>query len=263
MIQKLIEFPSFAINFTRWKLGFCRRLRKHDPVVIFQMGKVGSQSIHRPLNRIYPGEVIHAHVLSTEYPQGEVKELMRYINSASPPEHLFIISPIRNPFDRNISAFFQNFESYTGQDPEKITLSLEEVQQIFIREFPHELPIQWLQNSIQDRFQVDLFAEPFPEHGWKSYKGEKVDILILRCELENRDKTKAVNCFLDRDDFEMGEINVTSQKGYHHFYSEFKRTLVMPDSIVNKLCDSDYFSHFYPAEDIEVARKRWSGGTSP
>ena len=98
---------------------------KDLPVLIYQMGKVGSSSIYMSLKEIMP--TFHVHYLR--------KDLMDKINKNqinrgfAPPEHLVtskmvlkkyikkdkplnIISLVRDPIARNMSAFFENLDNF-------------------------------------------------------------------------------------------------------------------------------------------------------
>src|SRR5437016_4459341 len=82
------------------------------PVVIFQMGKVGSSSLHDTLAKKLKGPVIHAHHFA-----GLTADQQRNLTWRR-RLHLpiYVISPAREPVARNISAFFQNFQRDTGME---------------------------------------------------------------------------------------------------------------------------------------------------
>ena len=71
LIKKAIAYPAFLAKLMKWKLGFCRRLRAHDPIFVYQMGKVSSRSIYEPLYHNFNGAVIHGHALNARYPSGD------------------------------------------------------------------------------------------------------------------------------------------------------------------------------------------------
>ncbi len=256
--DKVKAFPSFLYRYTQWRLGFCRRLRSHEPIFIFQMGKVGSRSISDVLARQYKGAVIHGHAFSQFYPQGEVKELYRYVHGPKPPARIAMISPIREPIARNISAFFQNFEYYTGEDPGSCTLSLDEVRSIFIEKFTHDEPLEWFNRCLKPNFGIDVFDTPFPDVGFATYETPSVRLLVFRLELPHVHKQQLLQGFLNMPSFALGSTNKSSDKPYSTLYRRFLSEVKLPRSLVDGMCDSKYFRHFYPPDFIETVRGSWT-----
>lgn len=169
-----------------------------------------------------------------------------------------IITPVRDPLDRNASLFFHNFAKYTGQHPADCTLSMSEIHRIFIEEFDHLEPLLWMNWAIEDRFGLNIFDQPFPEKGWATYSNKQVDLLVYRCEIDDAEKNVAVNEFMGLQDFAIENQNQTNQRKRGKLYQEFKESIVLPSSLVDTICDSVYFKYFYPPEHVEAARKRWS-----
>jgi len=153
-----------------WQLGFCRQLRRHPPVFVFQMGKVSSRSVSEPLQVIYRGAVIHDHVFEGDRMQGETRELKKYLNGPNPPEKLYIISLVREPIVRNISTFFANFERYTGAKCESSSYDIPALKQLFLQNFPHRQPLEWFDERMKRYFDIDVYSKPFPECGYARYE---------------------------------------------------------------------------------------------
>ncbi|MCC5843406.1 MAG: hypothetical protein JJU05_04065 [Verrucomicrobia bacterium] len=259
LMTRFREYPGHLKNLYIWKTGFCRRLRAHDPVLVYQMGKVGSRSIHEPLQACYPGVVVHAHRFAADYPQGEVQELYRYWHSASPPKRLHLISLVRNPVDRNVSAFFQNFKTYTGYTPEQSPLSLQELLNCFLETFPHHIPAVWFENQFRAQFNIDVFSKPFPEENFQVFPSERTPALLLKLETPDDLKTKAVRDFLHLADFHVIRANDSEGKDYSEIYKSFKASVRLPERYVKDMISSDYFRHFYSDADAEKTMRKWCG----
>jgi hypothetical protein len=260
-VRKATELPAFLVNYTKWKLGFCRRLRKYDPVFVFQMGKVGSKSITATLRKTYVGAVIHGHALiypDHDHTPGEVRELYRYLNSEKPPKRINIISMTRDPISRNVSAFFMNFERYNKIRAEDSKFSLEELRDLFLKNYSHDEPITFFDVSILKHFDIDVYATPFPSCGYNQYEKGPVRLLIFRCELDDEVKNKCVRDFLNMQKFKLVRDNIGEQKTYGEIYRKFKENVRLPKAYVDRMCESRYFKHFYSSDFIENVRKRWS-----
>ncbi|MEQ9823985.1 MAG: putative capsular polysaccharide synthesis family protein [Puniceicoccaceae bacterium] len=103
-------------------------MRLDSPVVVYQMGKVGSSSIYESLRRLYNNKnVYHVHYLNPKYISRIVEKRTRlglsipgHIQTSqlvrelirSESENLKFISLVRDPFSRNLSAFFENIDNF-------------------------------------------------------------------------------------------------------------------------------------------------------
>lgn len=258
-VRKAIIFPVFLVNFTRWKLGFCRRLRMHDPIFVYQMGKVASRSIYESLYKTYAGAFIHGHAfIYPDHTPGEVRELYRYLHSDKPPNRMYVISMTRDRIARNISAFFTNFERIIGVKVEDSKFSIDQLRELFLKNYTHHEPLDWFDANIRLYFDIDVFATPFPCCGYAQYEKGPVRLLIFRCELEDEVKNKCVSDFLKMPQFRLVSTNIGTEKVYGGIYREFKKQVRLPKVYVDRMCDSKYFKHFYNPGFIENVRKRWS-----
>ena len=119
-------YPQFIYN-----LAF--RTKRHrgqfsNPVLIYQMGKVASSSIFHSLKTTTDFNAFHVHRLNPKHitrvreghlqrgdspPIEDEEGLYLYENLIKPCRTpIKIISLVREPISRNISAFFQNLQSY-------------------------------------------------------------------------------------------------------------------------------------------------------
>ena len=116
---RLGQITSFLIK-RRW----CRISK---PVLVYQMGKVASSSVYLSLEKTTDFDVFHVHRLNPENiakvreehvqrgdsPPNEKKGLYLYENLIRTRKtHTKIISLVREPIARNISAFFQNLQLF-------------------------------------------------------------------------------------------------------------------------------------------------------
>lgn len=257
LISKFARYPRDLKNLWIWKTGFCRRLRANDPVFVYQMGKVASRGVQEPLQTYWPGEVIHGHRFDADYPQGEVQELFRYWHSQHPPERMPLISLTRDPVDRNVSAFFQNFELYTGIAPAQCTQSPEELLDCFLKRFPHDIPLVWFDEKIKKEFGVDVYSQPFPQEGVVVIDHPRTPLLVMRIETTDEVKNKAVREFLNLPDFSVERRNDPGEKAYGEIYRRFKTEVRLPAEYIQRMTDSKYYRHFYGEDFLEETRRKW------
>ena len=235
---------------------FNSRLRCYPPILVFQMGKVGSTSIYESLLRVYPGVVLHAHKFYPRHPNWKIRRLYGFVVSKKRP--LNIISLTREPIGRNISAFFQNFKRDTGVHYAKANIAIEDLGSLFLSRYKHEIPLKWFDKNIQENFGIDVYAAPFPECGFATYSNANVRLLVMRCEISDQEKVRAIHAFLGLKHFELVKRNVGEEKEYAQTYREFKNKVKLPPNYIAKFCESRYFKHFYDAAVIEKVKRRWS-----
>ncbi|MEO0473001.1 MAG: hypothetical protein AAF206_25510, partial [Bacteroidota bacterium] len=74
-------------------LVFERLLDKVPPVYVYQMGKVGSMSVYKSLERQYPGAVLQGHNFRADNPDALVRKLYQHTFARQKP--LKVISMTR------------------------------------------------------------------------------------------------------------------------------------------------------------------------
>jgi len=176
-----------------------------------------------------------------------------------PKKQVKIISLTREPIGRNIAAFFQNFERETGEKYEKSNFTLQELMDIFINFFPHSTPLNWFDRHFKPFLGIDIYEHPFPkEQGYLRINKDNVDLLILKLEISDSVKEKAIAEFLGLKQFKLVRTNVGEDNNYADMYKEFKENIKLPLSYVEEMCSSKYFNHFYTVEEIKKVYSRWT-----
>lgn len=247
------------------KLSFRRKLHKSTPIFVCQMGKVGSRSIVESLEKYYPGVVLHGHLI---YKMGwQSQYLLDWVNKGMP---LKIITPIRDPISRNVSAFFHFIEGRLGQASDKSELPIKELVDLFIdyqddNEEPdnmammdHNLPLVWFDDNIKKYFGIDVFSTPFPNSGHIVLTNNNTELLTFRIELHDSEKESLLREFINVPSLSLINTNVGSSKAYSKKYKEFKNLAVLPDSYIRKMRESKYFRHFYSENEMNQICDNWS-----
>ena len=238
------------------QINFQRKKSRATPVLVYQMGKVGSTSIYQSLLKQYPGAVLHTHRFLQKHKRPQIRSLYRWAVVEKRP--LKVISLTRDPISRNVSAFFENFERDIGIPFAESNFSIEELKTLFLSKDNHELPLKWFDNNILKNFDIDVFAEPFPEGGVSTYSHKNVELLIIHLEISDDEKINAIKSFLSMDHFEINNMNVGSNKDYSSSYRMFKEKVKLPATYIDEMCESKYFNHFYSKEEIDLVRNKWS-----
>jgi len=187
--------------------------------IIHSMGKTGTTSIKESFTLAHI-PFLYAH----------------YLNGPHIPEKLtlddnfyYVISPIREPVRRNISAFFENYYQQG-----KATMS------DFIHNYPHHVPLLWFDREIKGFWGVDVYEEEFDvDRGWQIYEAEKARILVIRMEIRMENFSvwsQAYQALTSDEAPELVHTHRTDDLEYRRFlkeeYSDF-------------ITQSKYARHFY------------------
>lgn len=234
-----------------------RRLHAAPPLLIYQMGKVGSSSLKVSLTPNWPGLTIQAHNLIHDKDKRRRVSLVydRVIQKGAP---VFIISPVREPIDRNISAFFQKFERDTGVKYSKATFPIQELIGIFLRNYHHDTPLTWFDKHLKPLFGIDVYNYGFPANGVQVIQHNNTKLLLMRSELPDSVKQSAVRDFLSMPDFLLASANVGSQKEYGETYRRFRDAFIAPDWYIKQMYESKFFNHFYDNAHKNNCIKKWT-----
>ncbi len=263
-----------------------RNFHAHPPIIVYQMGKVGSKTVCKSLQQAkLQNSIYHVHFLS----HNGIKEAEKYYCSKNLSlEHLQvskelrekidtttrknwkIITLVREPISRDISDVFQNIERfYPHLIDENGNIKKKEVI-----EFLKELFIQydertdytctWFDRELKDAFNIDVYAYPFDhKKGFTIIHEAHIELLILR--LEDLDKTfsTALHKFLNpKKRIPMIKSNIGEEKKYSHAYRETIRQIDIPFSLCTQVYSSKYAQHFYSERLRKTFIQKWSKNQS-
>jgi hypothetical protein len=260
------------------------------PIVVYQMGKVGSWSIEASLRRLdLSVPVYHCHVLERldaidaalrrilpnphEEPGGSIDEIARargirakFMADADRP--WTFISMVRDPVARNLSAFFQ---SVTERIPDFYQrLNADDLPTAFVAEHflkdevTHNVPIVWFDQQLKPLLDIDVFATPFPHaQGFQIYAGRRARLLIMRLESFPDCVGPAMRQFLGISCFVLASANTAEDKAYADVYRRVRREIALPDHYLERMYESKLARHFYTDEERAQFRRTWSGRSAP
>ena len=273
------------------------KLKRSDagPLLVLQMGKVGSRSVEAGLKALrLPMPIYHPHVLSAERVR-EVEAarrrffrtrrhaylarpwtsrfLLKAWQTRNPDRTWTLVSMTREPIARNVSGFFQNLhvealneagryrvrsDDY-GFGPVEVSISdTSPLQAVFLDKARHHSALTFFDREIRDIFGIDVLAEGFPiENGYSVYEADRVRLLVMRMEDLNQRAAEAFRSFLGIENFQLPSANVAAEKVYAPLYDAFRQQLRLGSDYVDPLLASRYARTFYTATEIQAARDKW------
>ena len=265
-----------------------------SPVLLYQMGKVGSKTIQRSLEALdLDSPIYHAHFLTPDRVKKTEKERRKYFGTERMGllRHVWlyqyllkqiarglngkkwkIVTLTREPISRNISTFFENLDVKPLGDGHRYRIQsdyygfgivldiehLDELVQLFLERLYHDRPLVFFDEEIKSMFGIDVFATQFPiSKGYKIYEEEHADVLLIRLENLNDCAAEAFERFLGIKGFTLTHANIAGEKVYAPIYRRFRDSIVLPESYVERMYGSKYMRHFYSKEEIARFRAKW------
>ncbi len=261
-------------------------LSPSDPILIYQMGKVGSSAVYKSVKALeLPNALYHVHFLDPDNTQaaidyyqsrskavlpGHLKEslhLQSYIRAHRSDHRWKIITLVRDPISRALSDFFQNQSAilnhpvlHEGSDAHDQVLEtlLERFRQFNEAE---DYACTWFDKELKRVFDFDIFAHHFPKaRGYQIYSHTNVDILCLKLERLNDVFAQAFKQFTGVTINRLDPANRASQKPYKKAYNRICHALTLPNPLLERIYNTRFARQFYTAEERSQSRRRWAIG---
>ena len=259
----------------------------------YQPGKVASMSIHTTLRKFVDAPVKHFHRLNLrhfnlyleimehvdssgdysinrpkrnqlkkrKYSESLVTLLrllmlrIRYLNNKNC--EINIVTPVREPISRNISAFFENINII---DPDYMKKNVEELVDLFYTRFNHSNILNWFDYEFKSVFGLNLIdPRDFffdKAKGYSIHSRGRLNVLVLRIEDLDHNYKEAFDAFgLDIPSLVLE--NITDKKKKAHLYSEFKKNIKINEGYINHFLESAYTKKFYRENDITLFKDKY------
>lgn len=236
-----------------------------DPVLIYQMGKVGSSSVREMLERAGVRN-IHVHLISRS---ARIREaaFRRKMEDGVPP-HIYkggivdwwlhntakqvrVITLVRDPVASHISGEFE-LAHVTGFPAGNVQRSVDRL----VRDLEGgalDEPFGWFESEFSPTVELDFFAHPFDrEAGWTRITTPRFDILALTLERLDALSTTVLSEFVGTD----LQPQVARQRT-DDVYGEVKRRVKLSAATLDRIYEHRRVQHFYSAARREQFRARW------
>jgi hypothetical protein len=244
------------------------------PVLIYTPGRVSSGSCSIALMKAGFDKRFHVHVMNEDWrtysgaaspangmtPQQAARyDFDRNVRSEiiDAKKECLIVSLVREPLTRNMSAYFMNQVDKKGIGGK----TAESLRKGFLARYPHFVPLEWYHREFNPVLGINVFDHPFDAgQGFQVIESGRFKILLLRTELTNEEKGAALQQFLNRP-IEM-EVSRKSDKyelkeETNELYREFKKEVKFRPEFLDYLYTSEYARHFLTPEEMQSVRDRW------
>lgn len=253
------------------------------PVIVYQMGKVGSRSILDSLARLdnMPFSLYHTHALSAEQLEKKKKQFQ---NKKSPEDLQMyqgikdaisayrrtipwkIITLAREPVSLFLSSVFQTMwfahgELLKSDGTIDVPMALSKLESMV--RFEHGLfryIFTWFDMELKNVFDIDIYSYDYDfSQGYRIIIKDNIEVLVIRMEDINRSVVPAMEAFLGIDGFKLFHSNLAEKKWYAEAYKEVKSKIVLEKEVCEKIYSTKYARHFYTDKEVAGFMKKWVG----
>lgn len=256
--------------------------KNYPPILIYQMGKVGSSSVYKALKSAnIPNSCFHVHQLSDKglrekegwlklnkkKPTDEFrffKKLKETIDINRDKLNWKILTMAREPVSLEISGVFENMNFLYKQlldengKPDKGKTIKYLLERFYKLDISKGYYCNWFDNELKAVFDIDVYSKPYDfNRGFSILNKGNVSALVIRLKDFKRSLKKALCEFLGLE-IEPAAANIGSKKDYAKEYKEILESLALPLPICEKIYSSKYARHFYTKNEIVSFIEKWS-----
>ena len=241
------------------------------PVLVYQMGKVGSSSVYEGLKAAgLVRRSLHVHFLSDDLADHIANQVNAGIDP--PPYHFHVsgvvhrhlattprprckvISLVRDPVAFEISNLFENPHiggDRARQDPSAFLE--EELSKAGAFSYVND----WFDRELKAVFGVDVFGRPFPHAaGYDTYQSEHADVLLIRLEDLSRCGHGAIAEFLGLPT--PLPLPRANSRGKSRRYSRARDSITLDQETCDRIYSERLPFHFYSADERAAFSTRWT-----
>lgn len=242
------------------------------PILVYQMGKVGSSSVTATLaSAIRNTPVFQVHHLARQGLSEAVQQFRKNAGNIPLDEHLIyglllrrkitlgkatrfkVITLVRDPIARQLSFVFETCEKYDyGIRNAQGQIEVDRLQDLLRRRFAPDNetrwnPQCWFDAELRETFDVDVFESPFPFHeGFQVLHSLNHPVLVLRLEDINNAFGPAIQEFLELDTPpKLENANFSENKLHSEQYRAIRKSFRLPRDVCERIYATRYARHFY------------------
>ena len=251
-----------------------------DMYIVHQMGRVASMTMVNTLKSAMPDTPIyHTHYLNIPMLQQRIAEMDRkgqrhnqrhyQVSQALAPllpqyldeHHWKVVTVVRDPVARNVSAFFLSIERYIPnfyRRFEQQQIAMPQVVELFLRDYNHNIPLEWLDDEIKMPFGVDVYQQPFAaDRGYSIIHHNTVDLLILKLESLQSCYRDAFKEFVGIENASLQDTHITKKDDTHGAYKSLLKVMRLPEEYLDRMYSSKYAAHFFTEREIDSFKHKW------
>lgn len=263
-----------ALQFELQKINTLRSAdpQSRDTVILYQMGKVGSQSLRksieaagRPCVNLYSlGRPTLAQAAKgLDFPARRYQVLggirravySRLIRSGGRSR---IITVVRDPVARDLSLLYHFLSVFIynaiGQSTADEFDMQSLIQRIYDEYLIHGSACSWFDEEYKKSLGVDIYEHPFDrERGCGLIRSGNMEILLLTLEKLGENE-ETIGAFLELPHFKLMPTNRAEMKWYRPIYETTKDSIRFDKEEIEAIYSSRFVQYFYSEQEIETRK---------
>lgn len=256
------------------------RVNSEDVIVVYTMGKVASSSIshslsaHSLLNfqvhRLEPQQVLELLQLLATHPDfshlqkrnisgtqnksfklpTHLTDSLQVMKAIKEQKPIKLISLIREPVARNISALFQNLPKDLMNDPDAIIERL--------RQYPINIPDNWFAKDFIPVTGLDVLSMELDRSADHfRFRNNQFDVIILKTTVTDERKSELISDFLGQK-IVIQRANEAKNKWYREIYQTIARNpSTIRDDYIKDCFGQRYFRAFFSDEERQAVADKF------
>jgi hypothetical protein len=237
-----------------------------NPIILYQMGKVGSSTLKESLKSVKIKSMhVHRFYFNNKERKLSYRDKLQKIKQnivfdkllLNKKEKVKIFTFYRDPLQRNISSFFQNLEYYFNSEELK-ELNYNILEKKFIKSTQiHNTPNNWFDIEFKRKTGINIYDYPLnKDKGYTIISARNIEVFVC-CTNKINQLEKEIKVFLNSEKFKLKSTNVGNQKWYKDLYKEFKLKYIPSVEMIENLYSSKVISHFYTEEEVIKMKAYW------
>lgn len=235
----------------------------NTPIAVFCTGRVGSMSLFYTLEELGYFTFKIEHLANEKLRRNFGNSQWFYEHVLQARREAKIISFFRDPIALMVSDFFNKLRWISGTDKAWEIYSQQELARLFnenyFAEGRHIEHLEWWDKEFNTALGLDVYKQSSPrETGWAHFKEGQFDVLILKTELDDEEKSAQVNRFLNGKSIRIKRTNVGDEKIFGDSYKRFKAELQVDNQHLETAYQSAYARHFFSDAELNHLYQKWS-----
>ena len=230
-------------------------LRRHKELASFQFHRFGGSHANTLLRSPWRiGEVDFGAA------QHEVIGMLMQKRMVQLDLPLKVITLVREPIGRNLSAYFQNWDYFMRLRGDRARRSAQQEVEHFLEAYDHQIPEKWLTGQFSDYLDVDVFSHNFDkEAGYGRIRSGTADILLMHHDLDDHLKRELISELVGLRIAPLVRANEAGSKPYAAIYNQVRQPGNLPPGHVEDMLNSRYARHFYTLQHRRKLALKWCG----
>ena len=245
----------------------------NNPILIYQMGKVGSTSAYNSPKGLYPN-TFHIHRADTK----NIRDVLSWHikRGLNPPNDglgywigkkllssnkpATIVTAVREPIARNLSAYFENLDRFHNVTDAHLKIEVPDLINWFLDNYNHETPLKWFEDEFLISTGIDVYKIEFNKiEGHAIHKTGNRSVLIYRSDVEDHLIERSLAKIRpELKNIKLHKANVGASKPYATTYKTFRDEIRLPSSYIDMMLNNQFVKHFYTHEEIDMLHKKWN-----